>query len=105
MATTFKQSGTNGILTMQYTAPLASIAAVMDDACHQLWDRGLGDHGTEEQPKTYEQLTLAQKEKIVDAYTVQVYLELAKQYKSDLDAQAARDAAAEEAKTRYNLGG
>lgn len=105
MATTFKQSGANGILTMQYTAPLASIAAVMDDACHQLWDRGMGEHGTEERPVTYAQLTLAQKEAIVDAYTVEVYLGLAKQFKSDLDAQAARDAAAQEAKTRYNLGG
>lgn len=104
MATTFKQSGTNGILTMQYTAPLAAITAVMNDACHEIWNR-TGDKGTPQQPKTYEQLTLAQKEAIVDAYTVQIYLGLAKQFKSDLDAQAARDAAELEAKTRYNLGG
>lgn len=105
MTTTFKQSGANGILTMQYTAPLATIAAVMDDACHALWDRGMGEHGTEDNPITYAQLTLAQKEAVIDTYTAQVYLGLAKQYKSDLDAQSARAAAELEAKTRYNLGG
>jgi hypothetical protein len=50
-------------------------------------------------------LTLAEKTKIVDDYTVQTYLNLAKQYKSDADAQAARDAAELAAKARYNLGG
>lgn len=104
MATTFKVSGANATLSMIYTAPTATIAAVMDDACHALWDRGLGEHGTEENPVTYNQLTLAQKEAVIDAYTVHVYLGLAKQYKSDFDAQAARDAAALEAATRYKLG-
>ena len=105
MATTFTVNGANATLSMIYTAPTASISAVMDDAAHALFDRGAGNHGTEEAPRTYAQLTLAEKTKIVDDYTVSVYLGLAKQYKSDADAQAARDAAALAANTRYNLGG
>ena len=105
MTTTFTVNGANATLSMIYTAPTATISNVMDDACHALFDRGAGNHGTEEAPRLYSALTLAEKTKIVDDYTVQTYLNLAKQYKSDADAQAARDAAELAAKARYNLGG
>ena len=104
MATTFTVNGANATLSMIYTAPTATISNVMDDACHALFDRGAGNHG-EDGLRLYSTLTLAEKTKIVDDYTVSVYLGLAKQYKSDADAQAARDAAALAAATRYNLGG
>jgi hypothetical protein len=104
MTTTFTVNGANATLKMEYTAPTATISAVMDDACHALFDRGAGNHG-EDGLRLYSTLTLAEKTKIVDDYTVQTYLNLAKQYKSDADAQAARDAAELAAKARYNLGG
>ena len=104
MTTTFTVNGANATLSMIYTAPTATISAVMDDAAHALFDRGMGNHGTAEAPRTYAQLSLAEKAAIVDTYNVQTWLGLAKQYKSDLDAQAARDAALVASTTRYNLG-
>jgi len=103
MTTTFTTSGANSTLTIKFSAPTGKISAVLNDAVHELWKRGLGPHGTEEIPIAYDQLTLAQKEIIVDDYTRSIFINLAVNYKAALDAKAASDAVIANASTNYGL--
>ena len=83
----------------QYSATTTIVDKKADQAAHYLFDVGMGDHGTEEAPRTYADLSLAEKLAILDKYVLGSILEASKSYKANTDANAARDAAiaAEEA--------
>jgi len=84
-----------------YSATTAIIDKKADQAVHYLFDVGHGNHGTEAAPRTYADLSLAEKLAILDQYVLRVILDTSKSYKANTDANAARDAAiaAEESET------
>jgi hypothetical protein len=48
MALTYKNNGDGtATVTLTYTAPKTKIDAILEDAAHQLWNTGLGDHGAD----------------------------------------------------------
>ena len=47
---------------------------------HELWERGLGDHGTLEEPIAWEDLSNQDKLDIVDGYMKGVVMNMAKAY-------------------------
>lgn len=64
--------------------------AVIGDAAALLFERGQGDHGTEEKPKTFEDLTAQDKLNLVKAHQKQVILDLANTGKSQKAQTVAR---------------
>jgi hypothetical protein len=76
-----------------YFATTAVIDKKADQAAHYLFDVGLGNHGTLEAPRTYADLTLAEKLAILDQHVLSVVLDASKSYKANADAEAARAAA------------
>ena len=102
MTTTFTTSGANSTLSMTYTAPTAQISSVMDKAANALYMRGAGS--VTDAP-VYGTLTLAQKTALVDVYTRDVYINLARQFDAEQAAETARLAALAASQTGYGLGG
>jgi hypothetical protein len=100
MTGSFTVSGGNTTVTFEYTALTAKVQDVVGDASHLLWDRGYGDHGTEESPILFADLTNQQKLNIVDLHVKNVMLDLANTFKS-LDAQ--RIARETEAQDEYTF--
>ena len=93
MAATFKVEGTDLRVTFTYIAPLAKMQEVSEDAAHYLWDHGYGDHGTEEAPIVFDDLTNNQKLALLDYHVRKVIIEVAKDYHvNDLQLQARLDA-------------
>jgi hypothetical protein len=86
---------------MSYTAPTAQISAVMDKAANALYLRGAGS--TQDAP-AYSTLSLTQKTALVDAYTRDIFINLARQFDSDQQAEVARLTALNASKTGYGLG-
>jgi len=77
----------------QYSAATAIIDKKADQAAHYLFDVGYGNHGTEEAPRTYADLSPAEKLAILDKHVLSVILDASKSYKANTDANTARDAA------------
>jgi len=90
MAATFIVSGANTTINFEYTAPTTAVLAIVPAAAHYLWDHGYGDHGTEEEPIGFGDLTNQQKLDVVDAYIRQTIIDLANTYKSVAAQDAAR---------------
>jgi hypothetical protein len=104
MTTTYTATTTTGALTIKYVYDKAQIESVLVGACHYLWDHGQGPHGTDEAPVTFEQLTVAQMEQMIDDHVRDVLINAASTYKSLAGQDAARVAAALAATTTYKLG-
>lgn len=77
----------------QKSGVTAVIDRKVDQSAHYLFNLGFGDHGTEENPRTYSDLSLAEKLVILDEDYTRHTLNQSKSYKANLDADAARDAA------------
>lgn len=90
MAGTFIVNGTSTTIAFTYTAPTTTVLAIVPAAAHYLWDHGYGDHGTEEIPIEFADLTNQQKLNLVDAYIRQTIIDLANTYKSIAAQDAAR---------------
>lgn len=103
MAGTRTTTGANTTYKFEWTKATASIDAIADAAAHYLWDHGYGDHGAEEAPILYSDLTVAQKLAILNAHLAKVLTDAATTYKSNTDQDEARIAADEYAKTNYTL--
>ena len=69
-------------------------------AAEYLFNHGLGDHGTEEKPITFESLTAAQKLTLVTDYQKQVVVDLANTQKVNKAMESAR---ATEEESKYAL--
>ncbi len=71
----------NGETTVNfdYTATTAKIVAVIGDTAEALFDRGRGDHGTEEEPIVFGDLSNQDKLDIVDEYVKDVIVNMANQ--------------------------
>ena len=81
---------TDGMATVafSYTATTAKIVEVLSDASEALFDRGLGDHGDEETPIVFADLSNQDKLDIVDGYIKDVIVNMANSQKI----KAAKDA-------------
>ena len=58
MAGKFTVSGTDTTITFTYTAPTAQIQAIVNDAAQYYWNIGMGNHGTQEEPKQFTDLLI-----------------------------------------------
>ena len=76
MATVTTADGLTSV-SFKYTATTAKIVAVVGDASEMLFDRGLGDHGDEETPIVFADLTNKEKLDIVDGYIKDVIVNMA----------------------------
>ena len=65
---TFTTADGNTKISFEYTATTAKIVEVLSDASEALFDRGRGDHGTEETPIVFADLSNTDKLDIVDEY-------------------------------------
>ena len=68
-------------VAFSYTATTAKIVEVLSDASEALFDRGLGDHGTEEAPIVFADLTNQDRLDIVDGYLKNVIVNMANDFK------------------------
>ena len=57
--------------------------AVVNDAAEYLFEHGKGDHGTEKEPRTFEDLTAQEKLDLVKVHQKQVVIDLANSGKSN----------------------
>ena len=76
MATFTTADGLTSV-SFKYTATTAKIVAVVGDASEMLFDRGLGDHGDEETPIVFDDLSNQDKLDLVDAYIKDVIINMA----------------------------
>jgi len=70
-------------VSFNYTATTAKIVEVLSDASEALFDRGLGDHGSEEEPIVFADLSNTEKLNIVDDYIKEIIVNRANQFKLD----------------------
>ena len=64
----------------QFTFSTSVLLETIDAAAHYLWDHGKGDHGTEEEPIAFDDLTNQQKLTIVVSHWKQVTVDAADTY-------------------------
>lgn len=100
MAGTFSVSNGNTTVAFEWTAATDTVQSVVGDAAEYLWDKGYGDHGTDEEPIVFDDLTNQEKLDIVDVYIKKVIVDLANTHKS---VKAQDEARATEAASEYSL--
>ena len=104
MAGTFTTSGGDTTMKLQYVAETAKVQEVVGDAVNLLWDRGLGDHGDDDNPIVWGDLSNQDKLDILDGYVKSVILGLAREYEVKAQTAAARDQAAADSEADHDLG-
>ena len=67
--------------------------AVVGDASEYLFEHGRGDHGTDEDPIVFADLTNADKLALVQTHQKEVIVALANSFRSNRDQKEAREAA------------
>ena len=82
MISKFTVSGTNTKISFEVSVLTAVIQNVVSSASEYLFNHGLGDHGTEEAPKVFADLTNQQKLDIIGEHLQKVILDLANTQKS-----------------------
>jgi len=70
-------------VSFKYEATTTKIQAVVGDCAEALFDRGLGDHGTEEEPKVFADLSNQDKLDLIDEYIKKVIVNTANAKKLD----------------------
>lgn len=73
-------------------------------ASHYLWDLGRGNHGTSEEPISFDQLDQSQKLEFLGEHIEQVLFDLAKSYDVNFHVEVKRAEREEIAKTKYAIG-
>ncbi len=91
----------NATLKFEYSSSTEKMNNRAGDAVHELWDRGQGNHGTEEEPIEWDDLSVQDKVDILDEYINTVIKNMAKQYHGSAAAKAGRDVAEAEFDDRY----
>jgi len=100
----FTTANGNTTVTFDYTAPTDKVVLVVGDCSHYLFDKGYGDHGTQEEPIEFEDLTNQQKLDIVSKHLKNVIMDAAKTYASVKAQDDAREQAVVDATNNYDLG-
>ena len=77
MSATVTTDSGDTTVSFAYTATTEKIVSVVGDASEALFDRGLGDHGDEETPIVFDDLSNQDKLDLVDAYIKDVIINMA----------------------------
>ena len=101
---TFVVDGDNTTVNFAFTATTTKIQDTITAAAHKLWDEGYGDHGTEEDPNSFDDLTNQGKLDIVDEFVKKAILNYAKGYYVKDAVATGETTAKTEADAKYNLG-
>lgn len=97
-------NGSNVTVIFEYTALIEKVQAVVGDAAHSLWNSGHGNHGTDENPRTWNDLTNTEKLNIVDDFIKFMILSVAKDFRLG-EGRLMSDAELEELlRNEYSLG-
>ena len=73
----------NTTVSFAYKATTAKIVSVLSDASESLFKNGRGDHGSEEEPIVFADLSNTEKLDIVDDYIKDIIVNRANQFKLD----------------------
>ena len=92
MSATFKTSGENVSVVMEWTKPQAVITRVVGNAAAYLFDKGQGNHGTEEAPRLFEDLSNQEMLDLVYKHCGQVVVDLANTWEATEAQRVAREA-------------
>ena len=95
MASTFVTSNGDTTIKIEFTALTEKIQSIVGDASHYLWDKGFGDHGSEETSIVWADLSNQDKLDLVDEHLKTVIIGLSNTYKSNKAQDDARDLEAE----------
>lgn len=90
MAATFLVDGTNVTVDFAYTSTVDKAIEVVNFMAHELFDRGMGDHGTEDDPILFDDLNNQNKLDLIDDYLLMVIINMAKQRNADDKMELAR---------------
>ena len=80
---TFTVDGTKTTVSFEYEALTAKIQLVVGDCAESLFNNGRGDHGSEEEPIVFADLSNTEKLNIVDDYIKEIIVNRANQFKLD----------------------
>jgi hypothetical protein len=90
MAGTYFVTGNDVTLRFEWTLPIVDALSIVGDCAEYLWNHGYGDHGTEEAPILFANITDQQKVDIVDRHFADVAVNAANTFKSQKAQEAAR---------------
>jgi len=93
MTAKFVVDGSNLIINFQYTAPVVRATEVAVSAAHYLWEHGYGDHGTDEEPILFDDLTNQEKLNLLDQHVLRVIMDIAQDYHVNARQEAERELA------------
>ena len=91
MTSNFDVNGTDTTINFSWTAPTDKITSIVGDCSEYIFNHGYGNHGTEEIPILFEDLTNNQKLSLVEDHLKQVIINSANTNKSIKAQEAARD--------------
>jgi hypothetical protein len=77
--------------TFKIAAEEKNLTAIMNDASAYLFEKGYGNHGTTEEPITFDSLKDEEKVAIVDEHLKRVVLDMANAFKSEIAQKTARE--------------
>ena len=92
MPATFTVSNGNLIIEMTWENELEKVQRVVFDAAAYLFDKGFGDHGTEEEPIVFDDLSAQQKLNLVYNHFTRVAINAADTWVSTEAQRIAREA-------------
>ena len=101
MSLTTTVDGADTTVKFEYTAATTKVTNTLTDAANELFNRGQGDHGTEEAPIVWADLNNAQKAALLDDHIKQVMLDLAEAFHVNASKEAAQATAESELTTKY----
>jgi hypothetical protein len=103
MTATIIVNGANATLNFAYTTTTTVALNVAGAAAEELYNRGLGNHGTELVPKLFSSYTSQEKVNLIDSYFLKVVNDLAKSFASNKAAEAARQTSLNDSATNLHL--
>lgn len=86
----FTVNGSDTKITFEFTAPTNVIQSIVGGAAEYLWEHGIGDHGTEESPVLFADLTNQNKLDLVNQHIKDVIINCANTQKSVKAQETAR---------------
>ncbi len=100
MTAKFEVDGDTTTIIFEWTAPTNTIQSIIGDMAHKLWDSGLGNHGSEEDPIDFDELSNQVKLNLVEKHLKQILVNMSNSHKSKKAQQEARE---REELTEYKL--
>lgn len=104
MAIDTSSSNGNITVTLTYTAAAQKVTDTLDNAAQYLFGRGFGDHGTEETPREYSDLSNSEKLDIIDEYVKKTIIDAARTHRVNSAVDAEREEAEAAAASEHDLG-